>query len=422
MIAPVRNDRDGLYQRGQVWWMSYRVGTRRIRQSTGYADRKAAELVLAKVKVEIKEDKWFDKAVEPVTPLSQAIDDFMTLYSKPRKASWKDDQHMLNRFQAFVGKSATLQQIDRLTVERFLRKVLAKPVTPARVNRYIAGLKSFWYRQIEWEKVTHNPFKGIKLFPETLKNEYLEVEQVQALLRACSDRLRPIVQVGVLTGLRRGDVLGLRWDSIDFTRRTMTLTQGKTKRSLTLHIGDALDAVLRSIPRFAGCAFVFNENGEPLSRFGWIRTDYEAAWRAAGLSPGRCRFHTLRHTVATQLRFLGKDLALIKEQLGHKSLRMTLRYAHLAPEELRQAANDLGQKLIEKPQNRDSLVTFWSHSPVSTVLAAKAPLQNTPILRPVSESCGTQPEGDMSQTVNASEVRREDPESDALRRAEDDWG
>jgi hypothetical protein len=98
----------------------------------------------------------------------------MTLYSKPRKASWKDDQGILKLLQDFVGKNVTLQEIDRFTVEQFLRRVLARPVTPARVNRYIAVLKSFWYKQIEWGKATLNPLKGIKLYQETVKNEYLE--------------------------------------------------------------------------------------------------------------------------------------------------------------------------------------------------------------------------------------------------------
>ena len=253
MITSVMR-RDGLYQRGDVWWMSYHAGGRRIRESTGFSDRKAAELALAKVKVNVKERKWFGRNQETVTTLDEAIKNFMDVYSKPRKASWKDDEMMLALFQKFAGSNATLQDIDRFMVERFLKKVLARPVTPARVNRYIAGLKSFWYRQMEWNKATHNPFKGIKLYPETMKNEYLEVGQVRALISACSARLRPIVQVGVLTGLRRGDVLNLKWDSIDLVRRAITITQGKTQSTLTLHVGDALEQVLRSITRQPMCA------------------------------------------------------------------------------------------------------------------------------------------------------------------------
>jgi len=423
MIMPVKAERrDGLYRRGRFWWMSYRIGARRFRESTGYFDRKGAELVLAKVKVAVKERKWFGRSAETTTRLDQAIDDFMTLYSRPRKASWKDDLSMLNLFRDFVGKNATLQEIDRFTVERFLRRVLARPVSPARVNRYIAGLKSFWYRQIEWGKATHNPFKGIKLYPESMKNDYLEVGQVRALLDACSGRLRPIVQVAVLTGLRRGDVLNLRWDSIDLARYRITVTQGKTRSVLTLHIGQALERIIRSISRDPNCPYVFHEEGRPLNKHGWIRTDYKAACRAAGLPGGKWRFHTLRHTVATQLRFLGKDLALIKEQLGHKSLRMTLRYAHLAPEELKQAADALGEKLLGDSRPADSLVTFWSHSPLAALPPGQVELQNISNSRSDSDGGQMGVLSGMSQTVNAEISRREEAEDEVLRRADEDWG
>jgi integrase len=422
MIMPVKVEkRVGLYQRGRLWWMSYRVGARRIRESTGYTDRKGAELVLAKVRVAIKERKWFGKSTEIATPLSQAIDDFMTLYSKPRKASWKDDQSILNLFQNFVGENVTLQEIDRFTVERFLRQVFARPVTPARVNRYIAALKSFWYRQIEWGKALVNPLKGIKLYPETMNNDYLEVEQVRSLLDACSARLRPIVQVGVLTGLRRGDVLNLRWDSIDFPRRLISVVQGKTQSALTLHISLALEGVLRGILRDANCPYVFQEGGKPLNKQGWIRTDFKKAWRAAGLPAGKWRFHTLRHTVATQLRFLGKDLALIKEQLGHKTLRMTLRYAHLAPKELQRAADDLGEKLMGESRSAGSLVTIWSHSPLAALPEKSDDDQINANFRSEFDSGVVGAGGGMSQTVNAATHRREDPEDDDLRRADDSW-
>lgn len=422
MIMPVKAERrDGLYRRGRLWWMSYRVGARRIRESTGYSDRKAAELVLAKVQVTIKERKWFGKCTEIAMPLGQAIDDFMTLYSKPRKASWKDDQGMLNLLQNFVGKNVTLQEIDRFTIERFLRHILARRVTPARVNRYIAALKSFWYRQIEWGKAILNPLKGIKLYPETMRNDYLEVGQVRSLLNACSARLRPIVQVGVLTGLRRGDVLNLKWDSIDLTRRRISVVQGKTQSALTLPIGLALERVLRSIPRDATCPYVFQEGGKPLNKRGWIRTDYQKAWRVAGLPEGKWRFHTLRHTVATQLRFLGKDLALIKEQLGHKSLRMTLRYAHLAPEELQRAADDLGEKLMGESKPANSLVTIWSHSPLAALPAASDDDRIHADFRSEFDSAVMGAGGGMSRTVNAAKDCREDLADDDLRRADDGW-
>ena len=126
--------------------------------------------------------------------------------------------------------------------------------------------------------------------------------------------------------------------------------------------------------------------------------------------------------MATQLRFLGKDLALIKEQLGHKSLRMTLRYAHLAPEELKQAADALGEKLLGDSRPADSLVTFWSHSPLAALPPGQVELQNISNSRSDSDGGQMGVLSGMSQTVNAEISRREEAEDEVLRRADEDWG
>ena len=124
MIAPMRTARrDGLYLRGRTWWMSYQVGGRRIRESTGLTDQKTAELVLAKVNVGIKEGKWFGKRKEVRTPLCEAVDNFLGLYSRVRKTSCGDDEVVLRRFCKYAGANAILQQLDRFFVERFLNSL-----------------------------------------------------------------------------------------------------------------------------------------------------------------------------------------------------------------------------------------------------------------------------------------------------------
>lgn len=421
MITAMKAERrDGLYLRGQTWWMSYRVGRRRVRESTGFADRRAAELVLAKVRVGIKEGLWFGKRKDVTTPLGPAIEEFLTLYSRPRKASWQDDKVVLERFHRHAGSDAVLQQVDRLSIDRFLKGLRARGLSSSRVNQHIATLKCFWNRQIEWGKATVNPVKGIKLYPETMKTEYLEAGQVRALLESCSSRLRPIVEAAVLTGLRRGDLLNLRWDTVDLDRRRISVVQGKTGSRLTIHIIDPLARLLSAVAKHPDCPYVFQDDGRALRKFGWIRTDYLAACKAAGLPEHKRRFHTLRHTVATQLRFLGKDLAIIKEQLGHKSLRMTLRYAHIAPEELKRAAEELGEKLVGAPAT-DPLVTIWSqsapHATDERMLTSKNESSFRNEIEPTSFG-----QGGMQRAVNGTEGRREVPEDDPLRRADDDWG
>src|SRR6266498_2960502 len=99
--GPVMNSMNvlmrGLYKRGEVYWIAYKTAGRVVRESTGTIDRKLAEAVLSKRRAEVFEGRWTGKLRDTKTPLRQAIQEFLTVYSQPRKVSWKDDRRMLDR-------------------------------------------------------------------------------------------------------------------------------------------------------------------------------------------------------------------------------------------------------------------------------------------------------------------------------------
>ncbi|SRR5579883_173988 len=334
----------GLYLRGDIYWIAYKAVHGVVRESTGTSDRKLAEAVLSKRRAEVFEGRWKGRLRDTQTPLTEAIKEFLTVYSKPRKLSWQDDQLILGRLTAFVGPNALLQEIDRRLIERFQLHLFAQTLSKPRINLYIATLKCFFNRCIDWGKIQANPCKGIKLYPEVTRTHWLEQGQISALITCCSPRVRPIIQVALLTGLRRGDILRLTWHRIDFEQGLICITQGKTQVPLILPMSEALAEVLRNIPRDPDCPYVFQERGRMLEPDGWLRTDFKKATRAAGVDG--TRFHDLRHTAATQLRRLGRDLQVVQQLLGHKSIRMTMRYSHVHPTELRQAVNSLGRKIM----------------------------------------------------------------------------
>ena len=106
-------------------------------------------------------------------------------------------------------------------------------------------------------------------------------------------------------------------------------------------------------------------------RYGWVRTDFSKAIKAAGLLG--TRFHDLRHTAATQLRRLGRDLQIVQQLLGHKTIRTTMRYSHVHPTELRDAVNKLGEKIMPK---RTGHFTITSQSPLSNLPPISGSIQN----------------------------------------------
>src|SRR5713101_4721798 len=251
----------GIYRRGNIYWIAYKAGHRVVRESTGSSDRKLAGGALDKRRVEVFEGRWVGRARDLRTPLSEAIQEFMTVYSKPRKVSWRDDQIILTRLEAFVGPNGYLQDIDRHAVEQFQLRILAGGASKARVNRYTALLKCFFNRFVDWGKIRTNPCRGIRLYPEIARTHWLEKGQIDALLESCSERLRPIVQIAVLTGLRLGDTLSLAWDRIDFGQHVIRIVQSKTGTPLVLPMSEALEDVLRRMSRCDDSPYVFHRSG-----------------------------------------------------------------------------------------------------------------------------------------------------------------
>jgi integrase len=348
----------GLYKRGEIYWVAYKAVGRVVRESTGTGDRRLAEAVLAKRRAEVFEGRWTGRLRDTQTPLPQAIQEFLAVYSQPRKVSWKDDRFVLCRFAKFLGPKVSLQEIDRRLVERFQLDLLSNGISKARVNRYVAALKCFFNRHIDWHKLQTNPCRGIKLYPESPRTHWLEAGQIARLVESCSPRLRPVVQVALLTGLRLGDILRLSWDRVDFEQGLIRIMQGKTQTPLLLPMSAALGEVLRGVGRNMDSPFVFSQRGVSYRRFGWVRTDFAKATAAAGLVG--TRFHDLRHTTATQLRRLGRDLQVVQQLLGHKTIRTTMRYSHVHPTELREAVNRLGEKIL--PKSARAHLTVSSHT------------------------------------------------------------
>jgi integrase len=380
----------GVYLRGRTWWLRYTVNGRRVFESAETNDKRTAEILLKKRLVEIHEGRFFGKVKVVRYPLPAAIDDYLFLI-RDKKSSWQDDAVMLRRFLDYVGADRYLDDITRLSLEGFCSHLLASGLSKARVNRYTATLKTFFNRGIEWGKISANPVKGLKLFAEPIRVRYLEVGQIRFLLQVSSERIRPIVLTALLTGLRKGDILGLRWQDLDFENRKVWIRQKKTGETIVIHMSESLAVLFRSLRINNDCAWIFNDQGRPLNRFGWVRTDFVKAVKAAGLSD--FRFHDLRHTFATQQRFEGRDIAVIKELLGHKSIRMTMRYAHVKPEELKAAVDSLGAKLL-------GFDTKKIHSPSDIPSCLPSKPSEDVVSEAEKPFSGRWQSGQMHQTVN----------------------
>jgi integrase len=231
-------------------------------------------------------------------------------------------------------KQRMLSEIAPADVDAFMAERRAA-VTTATANRSLVVLKHMLKLAIRWEHLRDNPAAGIRLQREPRGREvFLTPEQGRALLSACPAWLHPVVLTALYTGGRMGELVGLQWDSVDLDRGLLRFCDTKNGEDRTVPIGPVLIAALKGLPsfkagRFRGDGAVFlNKSREPLHRDGLI-AGYRRAVTRAGLSG--VRFHDLRHTAASWWVQKGIPLNTVRVRLGHKSLAMTIRYAHLAP-------------------------------------------------------------------------------------------
>lgn len=321
----------GLYKRGNVYWIRYAGPDGKIRFETSKsASFKEAQDLLIQRKKEVMEGK------DPLPKKRIANHSFKELAEHylvwaKRQRAFKSKEGFVRQLVEVYGNSPLRAFTTRL-VEEYQTKVLNDGKAPATANRHLAALKHMFTKAVEWEMVDEEAQKRVrrvKLLQENNKRlRYLSKEECQALLNACSPHLRPIVITALNTGMRREEMLSLEWERhIDLRHGFILLDITKNGERREIPINQTLMETLQGLIRGISSPYVFiDESG---NRYKDMRRSFHSACRRAGIKD--FRFHDLRHTFASHLIMSGVDITTAKELLGHKTLTMTLRYAHLAP-------------------------------------------------------------------------------------------
>lgn len=208
-----------------------------------------------------------------------------------------------------------------------------KPCSPATQARYLAALKHVLsVASREWEWIESNAAARVRPPREPRgRVRFLSTEEREALLKACQEsedpRLYPLVVVALGTGARQGELLRLRWPDVNLANGTAILHETKNGERRTLSLaGKPLDVLReRSTLRRIGTDLVFASSRGAAS---FPQESWHAALEAAKIED--FRFHDLRHAHASYLAMSGASLAELAEALGHKTLAMVKRYAHLS--------------------------------------------------------------------------------------------
>jgi integrase len=327
------------------WYIDYWMQGQRYRKKIG-PSRKLAKLALKKIQIALAENRYLDIKKDEKIKFKDFAHLYIENYAKPNKRSWRSDANSLKSLIPCFGEKY-LYSITPELIERFKKERINK-VSAGSVNREVACLKYMFSRAIEWGKATENPVKRVKLFKENnCRVRYLTEGEKVALLANCPPKLRAVVEVALNTGMRKGEIQNLKWEDVDFLTGIITLTRTKNNEKKHLPMNERVRSILTEIKKRADTPYVFhNKEGKPYH----FRKTFSRALTRAKIS--NFHFHDLRHSFASYLAMKGVDLNTIRELMGHKSLAMTLRYAHLS-----QSHKSKAVALLVKNENASTPLT-----------------------------------------------------------------
>ena len=345
-----------IYQRGENWYIDFSFKGQRIRESIG-PSRKSAEKVIAKRKTEIVENKYLDirKDPEPVKFYDFAKEYLQWAKTNKKPSTYSRDLYIMRQFdKEFEGK--TIQEITTWQIEKW-KSGRKEGLAVGSVNRELALLKHIFSMAVKWRRLKENPAKDVRGFKgETKRVRFLMPEEIQRLLSNCTDYLKPIVTLALHTGMRKGELLGLQWSQVNSEQGIITLTDTKNNERRDIPMNETVKATLEGIERRGYLVFA-NRRGKQIDGVPLYFAFHEALQKS-GI--GDFRFHDLRHTFASSLVMEGVDIMVIKELLGHKDLKMTLRYAHLSPKHKTRVVNILDRVMSQNPPQAEKVVQLRS--------------------------------------------------------------
>jgi integrase len=337
----------GIYQRGNRWQID--TFYRGIRLRDNCSTPEMAEANLRKMKTLVDEGRWLDKKRKSIVTLGEFIDRYLKFCEGILQKDYKSKNQRLGVVGSELGRDKLLADISTADIEQYQANRLStvsrkgKLLTPATVNRELAALKHLFTKAIAWGILDSSPAKRVMLHKENNRRlRYLTPEECQGLIESCNSPLDKIVTLALQTGMRKGEVLHLKWQSVYLKERYIEIVDQKNGERSAIPLNDDALEALRGIPRHLDSPYVF-PGEKPGKPFYDLTRRFEKAVEAAKL---KCvTFHTLRHTAASHMVMAGVDLTTVKEIMRHKSIAMTLRYSHLSPGHRKAAVDALGKAL-----------------------------------------------------------------------------
>ena len=285
----------------------------------------------------------------------RTFDEFWTEFYAPaasgskKDKTWQDEQgHYENWIKPIIGDTP-IREVSAFALERIRKQLVAKKRTVRTQQAILATCRQAFNLAIRLQMIESSPIRQVRLpRSDNRRQRHLSLQEASDLLtlvQARSPQLHDICLLSLHTGLRAGEIFSLRWEDIHWDNETILVRDPKSGRNRYAYLTSATKAMLDTRRPIATCDLIFHQaNGSPLKEVSrtFERIVEELGWNKGQADPRlKVVFHTLRHTFASWLVQQGTPLYTVAKLMGHSTLAMTERYAHLAPEGLRAAVRDL---------------------------------------------------------------------------------
>ncbi|MEJ1161788.1 tyrosine-type recombinase/integrase [Prosthecomicrobium sp. N25] len=307
-------------KKSPYWYLRGSVRGKSIDESTGTADREAADAIRIQREKEILDETIYGR--RSVATFTDAVVSYLEHGGERR--------FLAPLLDHFTGTK--LARIDQAAIDKAARK-LYPGAAPATVNRQVyTPMSAILKNAAERGMADYRPIKRPRQPKGVIR--WLTPDGAERLIAACAPHLRPIVVFLLYTGARVSEALYLDWRHVDLSRRHVEFLDTKNGESRGVPLHPRVVAELANLPRFEWTDRVFlNNRGQPFAEKtedgqggGQIKTGFTAACRRAGIK--NLRPHDLRHTWATWHYQRNRDLTALMALGGWKSEAMVMRYAH----------------------------------------------------------------------------------------------
>lgn len=328
-------------------------------QRASFRTRSLAKKWIQDTESGIRDGRHFKTAESKRHTVSEMIDRFVAQWLPKYPQRLKTQQRLLGWWKKYCGSlllshltpAVIAEARDLLLSESTVRGELRSPST---VNRYLSALgKALTVTVKEWGWLEDNPMRNVtKLSESEGRNRFLSIPEKERLLQACREstnsNLFSIVSLALITGMRLGEIVGLRWADVDFEQCTITLMRTKNGDARIIPLTASAAAIFKDSPTFGAPSntLVFvSQHSQKSEQKVSIRHPFERAVKIAGIED--FRFHDLRHTAASYMAMGKATQGELMAILGHRSPMMTRRYAHYSQKHLSEVLEE-GQKILDK--------------------------------------------------------------------------